>query len=555
MTWAFNMDKQSNQKHDAHPILKDGVWESARVFGNEVSEASRIADSRSLDARGAVGPRHDIESILDAGEAAELAIAKLRQQGQETLVQQQVMYNKLRKFTDNPWVLTRSETNWSYLEIISRIHKKNFYEIIECSSSFPGERRENRKKSYLKRIVQETPALVTLEQIVFTRKDFADIDFCFEDEMVSLTVTRDADPPFSQRMIVEILDAPKMAQGALILRKCSLRKLCDFSPDIAKAFSRSEKLKNPEFFRSADGTRAFRFIGEEEYALLNKGVKWIDAHLFAREQKREENVRLLQQQLNTLELQQQTLSDQVKANEATIAYVTVALPLLESTEMPVIEERKGYYSLWFSGVPVFRIDDERAVSYIKTTGRSAPFRMHHGTGVRYQRQAEAICGLARGDFCNENSVKLHGPALDFAKEIFGKVERGVEIFPAANRRGYRIPIEEPIKPREEAQKRHWGQVFLSSLRPLEIIEGQLLGSGVAYRAYVFPENKVVVECDEEARATYLIRREQFESLRHWPRSRLLAEQPEGFEGRIIHPGETDGDRSAWQSCVEAYVKQ
>src|SRR3989338_9728488 len=150
MTWAFNMDKQSNQKHDAHPILKDGVWESARV----------------LDARGAVGPRHDIESILDAGEAAELAIAKLRQQGQETLVQQQVMYNKLRKFTDNPWVLTRSETNWSYLEIISRIHKKNFYEIIECSSSFPGERRENRKKSYLKRIVQETPALVTLEQIV-----------------------------------------------------------------------------------------------------------------------------------------------------------------------------------------------------------------------------------------------------------------------------------------------------------------------------------------------------------------------------------------------------
>src|SRR3989338_1088279 len=136
MTWAFNMDKQSNQKHDAHPILKDGVWESARVFGNEVSEASRIADSRSLDARGAVGPRHDIERILDAGEAAELAIAKLRQQGQETLVQQQVMYNKLRKFTDNPWVLTRSETNWSYLEIISHIHKKNFYEIIECSSSF-----------------------------------------------------------------------------------------------------------------------------------------------------------------------------------------------------------------------------------------------------------------------------------------------------------------------------------------------------------------------------------------------------------------------------------
>jgi len=88
-----------------------------------------------LDARGAVGPRHDIERILDAGEAAELAIAKLRQQGQETLVQQQVMYNKLRKFTDNPWVLTRSETNWSYLEIISRIHKKNFYEIIECFSS------------------------------------------------------------------------------------------------------------------------------------------------------------------------------------------------------------------------------------------------------------------------------------------------------------------------------------------------------------------------------------------------------------------------------------
>ena len=39
------------QKHD----------ESARVFGNEVSEASKIVDFRSLDARGAVGPRHEKE--------------------------------------------------------------------------------------------------------------------------------------------------------------------------------------------------------------------------------------------------------------------------------------------------------------------------------------------------------------------------------------------------------------------------------------------------------------------------------------------------------------
>ena len=48
--------KRGYQKHDG----------SARVFGNEVSEASRIADSRSLDARGAVGPRHDENKLEKA---------------------------------------------------------------------------------------------------------------------------------------------------------------------------------------------------------------------------------------------------------------------------------------------------------------------------------------------------------------------------------------------------------------------------------------------------------------------------------------------------------
>ena len=90
---------------------------------------------------------------------------------------------------------------------------------------------------------------------------------------------------------------------------------------------------------------------------------------------------------------------------------------------------------------------------------------------------------------------------------------------------------------------------MASLNPDVVTDGQLLGSGGHYKAYVFG-NKTVVEFDQEAHGTYFFDTEYFTTLREWSRSEILTEKPEGFYRRIIHP---KGKWDLWRDRVEEFI--
>jgi hypothetical protein len=90
--------------------------------------------------------------------------------------------------------------------------------------------------------------------------------------------------------------------------------------------------------------------------------------------------------------------------------------------------------------------------------------------------------------------------------------------------------------------------LIEKLNPDRSQDGNLLGSGGYYIAYYFGD-RVVVEFNEENRATYFFDKDYFDKLRVWHRSLILGTQPEGFHGRTIHKGDED----VWKSKVEEYI--
>ena len=306
-------------------------------------------------------------------------------------------------------------------------------------------------------------------------------------------------------------------------------------------------------YTTPDKLEGFRFLSPFEMREVNDVYARIHSAVHTRMARARREKTLAQKELERINAQAVGIQEETLVTRARHIYIEAAIQASTREELPAIAHRRGFYSLWMGNAPVCRLIDEKTAQMMRTEYKTRPFTLVQ-TKLRYLPFARELIGLARGDYCDENSARLYGSALEFAKMLFEKVERGVEIFPAENRQGFHIPRKEETE-RTDPLRRHWGQVFLSSLHPEEIREGELLGSGVSYRAYFFKHDKVIVECDESARATYLLDAHHFEQLRHWARLRLLSQQPEGFEGRIIHSGESDRERMLWQQRVLSHLNK
>ncbi|MBW2978363.1 hypothetical protein KY331_05960 [Candidatus Woesearchaeota archaeon] len=219
---------------------------------------------------------------------------------------------------------------------------------------------------------------------------------------------------------------------------------------------------------------------------------------------------------------------------------------------PVV--RKGsyignkFYSLWIANSPVFLYQDNGVFS-LKTCRKDKPLELIASGSV--PPVTERLGLLNDGNFYNSDGHPLYGTAEEIAADIFLQVMNGKEILPAPQQaEGYIVKTEKRKKNDLADRYRHWGQIFLGQLEPDEVVDGQILGSGGSYKAFVF-RKKTVVEFDQEDHATYLFDTDFFNSLRHWNRQRILDQNPAGFQGRIIH----EGSRSVWKTSVTDYLNK
>lgn len=194
------------------------------------------------------------------------------------------------------------------------------------------------------------------------------------------------------------------------------------------------------------------------------------------------------------------------------------------------------------------------VEFIATTRRDSPLRLERRvTAAVFSDSALSLIDLLKvenGDFTTNKGYVLNAQQEEIAARVFDHVRTGKEILPAPEvPGGYRIKRQ--VKDGgvvHNIQYRHWGQQHLAQLNPNGVLEGQLLGGGGSYKAFRFG-NKTVVEFDQDERATYLFDTEYFDGLRLWERSRVLTEQPEGFNGRVIHRG----DRDNWKKQINDFI--
>ncbi|VVB81610.1 Uncharacterised protein [uncultured archaeon] len=213
---------------------------------------------------------------------------------------------------------------------------------------------------------------------------------------------------------------------------------------------------------------------------------------------------------------------------------------------------KPFYSIWIGTSPIFLYDGQN-LHYLHTNSKNKTLEIRTTPLERILSKltiklSEELLGLKPNTFCDQNGYVLTNEQEEKAERIFEQVFTGVEILPDENSpAGY--TVRNPRTPTGlELRPRHWGQAYLTQKTPERIILGKLLGSGRAYKAYVFGE-KTIVESDEEARATYLFNTPHFENLRSWERSQLLTERPEGFNGRIIHKE----NRETWMKQIDKHL--
>jgi hypothetical protein len=135
-------------------------------------------------------------------------------------------------------------------------------------------------------------------------------------------------------------------------------------------------------------------------------------------------------------------------------------------------------------------------------------------------------------------------------DLFVKVVRGIEIFPAPELpMGYRERKSYRLNDKEEIAFRIWSQEILSSMNPDKVGQGKLIGSGGSYKAFCFGD-KVLVEFDQEDRATYVLSKDYFDVLRVKPRLEIIREKPKGFIKRIVHTL----DRKKWIKQIKEIIE-
>jgi len=249
---------------------------------------------------------------------------------------------------------------------------------------------------------------------------------------------------------------------------------------------------------------------------------------------------------------------QPKLSKLNIQHLSIKKTLDNLLEPPYVEiiKRNGNYSMFVNESQVLRVDGINRYSMIYTTARNKPFKIKEYKAPLFnplQKGALEFLSMGIGDFCDSDYSNLYGSTKKYIANIFEQVENGIEIFPTTDPMKVRKKREKKTKPVED-KERDWGKVFLSSLGPQSIEQGELLGSGGSYKAYFFNNGRVIVEFDQTNHATYLLNQENFDLLRRMRRSDIISMKPEGYAGRIIHKGETNYLRQKWRQDVVEYLR-
>ncbi|MDO8661350.1 MAG: hypothetical protein Q7K43_05665 [Candidatus Woesearchaeota archaeon] len=202
-----------------------------------------------------------------------------------------------------------------------------------------------------------------------------------------------------------------------------------------------------------------------------------------------------------------------------------------------INNRTSFHSLWLGSSPVFRVSGD-SLEFLAVSRQDDPFKIYQlpcFLSAIELRLSQHFFGLAKGSFCDDSGYALAGKNNALAKDLFNRVERGIEVFPRS---------EELCTDDREVlgsgnpniiDYRHWGQEYIHSLGPDGEFEGEVLGSGGAYKLFVFSrKGLVLVEFDQIDRATYVFNTNYADELRIRNRRSIIEEKPEGFIRRIIH---------------------
>ena len=215
------------------------------------------------------------------------------------------------------------------------------------------------------------------------------------------------------------------------------------------------------------------------------------------------------------------------------------------------------YSLWKGSELVF-CRNSGDTTYLATTRLDAPLR-EETIGLVQALDLSTLLGQYTRELIDESEAPVYfaGNRLlvgdDFARahEVFEHVRTGIEILPRPEEpSGFRFKVDPntPRSPGTEPVYRTWGQEYLAAMAPNRTIDGELLGSGGAYIAFIFGD-KTFVEFDQEARATYVFETKFFEQLRGWSREDMLNRSPAGYLGRVVHD-----DEAGWKERIDERLK-
>ena len=186
----------------------------------------------------------------------------------------------------------------------------------------------------------------------------------------------------------------------------------------------------------------------------------------------------------------------------------------------------------------------RPIKRIRARAGNIEFLLNHSEfykGIKYIRE-DGVPIYPNSD--------IHELCVD----VFGKVETGIEIFPAkpskkGTKKNGAYIIRAPIEKREPIL-RTYGQEHLDELCDEKPIQGKLLGSGDTALAFRFGDI-VIIESADLNKATYIVTEDSFETIRHMPRAEAMRlSEEEGLVDRILHK---DTDTETWKERITPHL--
>lgn len=245
-----------------------------------------------------------------------------------------------------------------------------------------------------------------------------------------------------------------------------------------------------------------------------------------------------------------------KRNQQLANYVNL-LNKSASLNLPEISKNSfwigsDFYSLWGDNSPICKKDCSK-ILYLHSSRKNQPLEIREaGSKSISNYNTLKEFNLIHDKFYYTGSgLILADRNFEISDAIFDKVLKGVKILPEKCLGNLLYTENGFFKSEANPEiERKWGQQYLESLSPSNIIQGNLLGSGGAYLAYEFGD-LMIVEFDKEKRATYLFNRDQFNELKDYGRRELREDKPLGFEGIIIHKGSQEN----WKDSISDFLKK